>query len=218
MKATILLLYISSYAFAWHGNSVVQLKLYEKWLKRAFLLTATTAIQLTSTGPLQTAHAESWDDRNRLASEVWRTADELYLDRSFNGQDWFKLRQSVVKRTYNSDQDVYTAVQTMLTKLGDKYTRFLTPAQYDALLSTAQGSDLIGLGVELSLAADGRTTEIIRIQEGSPAELLGVQRGDLIINVEGQDASTLSPEEVAALLRYHIDTFHLQNQFHSYEC
>lgn len=201
MRVIILLLSFVSYALSWHENSRIGLKLYEKWLKRV-LLTAATGIQLTSTGTSQIAHAESWDDRNRLASEVWRTADELYLDRTFNGQDWFKLRQSVVKRTYNSDQDVYSAVQTMLSKLGDKYTRFLTPAQYDALLSTAQGSDLIGLGVELSLAADGRATEIIRIQEGSPAEAAGVQKGDLIINVEGQDALSLSPEEVAALLRY----------------
>jgi hypothetical protein len=27
---------------------------------------------------------------------VWRTVDRLYLDRSFNGVDWFDLRQKTI--------------------------------------------------------------------------------------------------------------------------
>ena len=73
--------------------------------------------------------AMEWTDRNRLAAETWRTVDDIYLDRTFNGQDWFKLRQDAVKRSYSSDEEVYKSLQTMLNKLGDKYTRYLTPAQ-----------------------------------------------------------------------------------------
>lgn len=97
-----------------------------------------------------TSLALEWTDRNRLAAEAWRTVDDIYVDRSFNGQDWFGLRQKVVKRTYQSDEQVYQALQDMLSKLGDRYTRYLTPAQYSALLSSTKG-ELVGIGVELGL-------------------------------------------------------------------
>jgi len=65
----------------------------------------------------------SWTDRNRLAAETWRAVDEGYLDRTFGGQEWFKLRQEVVKKNYKSDEELYQSLATMVSKLGDKYTR-----------------------------------------------------------------------------------------------
>lgn len=65
----------------------------------------------------------SWTDRNRLAAETWRAVDEGYLDRTFGGQDWFKLRKEVVKKDYKSDEELYQSLTAMLSKLGDKYTR-----------------------------------------------------------------------------------------------
>ena len=47
-----------------------------------------------------------WTDRNRLAAEVWRSVDESFYDRTFNGNDWFKLRQDLVKKEYKSDEEV----------------------------------------------------------------------------------------------------------------
>ena len=46
--------------------------------------------------------------------------------------------------------EVYKNIATMLTKLGDKYTRFLAPAQYTALMNSAQG-ELTGVGLELQV-------------------------------------------------------------------
>ena len=45
------------------------------------------------------------------------------MTRTFNGQDWFKLRQDVVKKNYNNDDQLYTDLKDLLGKLGDKYTR-----------------------------------------------------------------------------------------------
>ena len=80
-----------------------------------------------------------WTDRNRLAAETWRSVDEIFYDRTFNGQDWFKLRQQLVKKDFKTDEEVYDGIQKMLDMLGDKYTRYLTPAKYDALVNSAQG-------------------------------------------------------------------------------
>lgn len=145
-----------------------------------------------------------WTDRNRLAAEAWRKVDELFYDRTFNGQDWFKLRQSIVKKSYSSDSEVYTAIQSMLSKLGDKYTRYLTPAQYGALMNSATG-ELTGVGVQLLQRDDG-TIFISNIEDNSPAASSGLRRGDILRNVDGTDTDNLSPEEVAAVIRGRKDT------------
>lgn len=159
-----------------------------------------------------------WTDRNRLAAETWRTVDELYFDRTFNGQDWFKLRQDVVKKNYGSDEELYSSLQTMVSKLGDKYTRYLTPAQYSALLNSARG-EFVGIGVEL-IANDVGGTVIDRVEDGSPAQAAGLRKGDTISNVDGTDTKYLSPEETAAILRcvaqHHLLTSAALHLTHAY--
>ena len=91
----------------------------------------------------------------------------------------------------------------MTAKLGDKYTRFLPPAQYNALLNSAQGQ-LIGLGLELEQALDGAGnpyTVVARVEEDSPAKEAGFMQGDVVIDVDGQNTEHSSPEETAALMR-----------------
>lgn len=121
-----------------------------------------TAYSLLSTFllPLAPAQAIEWTSFNRAAAEVWRTVDDLYLDRSFNGKDWFALRQQLVKRNYESETDFSSAMKDALMQLGDKYTRYLTPAQYDALLSSAQGS-LVGIGAELAEDSEQHTGNLL---------------------------------------------------------
>ena len=148
--------------------------------------------------------ATEWNDRNRLASETWRAVDAGYYDRSFNKQDWFKLRQDLVKHSYSNDEQVYTALKDTLSKLGDKYTRFLTPSQYSALANSALG-ELTGVGVEL-LANDDGSIKITGLQEDSPAFKSGLLPGDVIINVDGTETIGLAPEDVAVLLRGKKDT------------
>lgn len=145
------------------------------------------------------AYAE-WTDRNRLAAETWRVVDRLYLDRTFNGQDWFRLREEVVHRDFPSDEECYQSIQAMLANLNDKYTRYLSPAQYASLLNIAVGQ-LVGVGIELAQELGGAVT-VDNVTEASPAHLAGIMRGDAIVSVDSVDTRALSPEEVASLLRY----------------
>lgn len=147
---------------------------------------------------------KEWTDRNRLAAEAWRTVDDLMYDRTFNGMDWFRLRQDIVLKSYKSDEEVYTSIKEMLLKLGDKYTRYLTPAQYSALINSAQG-ELTGVGIQL-LGDDNVNTIITSVENDSPAATSGLMKGDVILNVDGSNTQDISPEEVAALLRGKSDT------------
>lgn len=150
--------------------------------------------------PLEPVHAADWSDRNRLAAETWRTVDESYVDRTFNGMDWFKLRQGVVKREYKTDEAVYAAIRDMLANLGDPYTRYLPPAQYTALINSAVG-ELTGVGLELTTNAEDGSVRVVNVADGSPAIGSGILPGDVLVNVDGTPTAGLSAEEVAALIR-----------------
>ena len=136
-----------------------------------------------------------WTDRNRVAAEVWRTIDDLYYDRTFANNDWFKLRQQVVKQSYKTDDDLYNGLQKMTDQLGDKYTRYLRPAQYSVILNSAIG-ELTGVGLELLQLDDGRI-KVNNVYDDSPAKESGILIGDIITNVDGNEVTAVtSPEEV----------------------
>jgi len=48
---------------------------------------------------------------SNILQDVWRRVDKLYLDRTFNGQDWFGLRQAAVKKDYKTTADVYNSIK-----------------------------------------------------------------------------------------------------------
>lgn len=92
-------------------------------------VTIATCALIVSTSVPYIALAEDFDDRSRVAAEAWRKVDELFFDRTFNGQDWFQLRQKLVKKHYTSDSELFANLKQVFSQLGDKYTRYLTPAQ-----------------------------------------------------------------------------------------
>ena len=74
--------------------------------------------------------------------------DKEFVDRSFGGQDWFQRRQGLIKATKaTSREDTYDEIRAMLASLDDKYTRFLTPAMYDAVFSVATGDVALEIDV-----------------------------------------------------------------------
>jgi carboxyl-terminal processing protease len=110
----------------------------------------------------------------------------------------------MVNRKYESDEALYENLRDTLSKLGDKYTRFLAPSQFEALMNSALG-ELTGVGVEL-LATDDGAIRVVHLEEEAPAFLSGIQPGDLITDVDGTKTAGRSPEEVALLLRGKPDT------------
>ena len=170
--------------------------------KRLAAAVCTAALAYFSGPRVCPAAPTQLEPANRLAAQTWRAVDELFYDRTFNGQDWFQMRQSVVKRRYSSDAEAYQALEQMLSRLGDKYTRFLTPAQYSAVMNSAVG-ELVGVGVELANGPEGNSEGILipRVEDSSPAMEAGVRKGDVLVNVDGTETRGISAEETALLLR-----------------
>ena len=89
------------------------------------------------------------------------------------------------------------AIKGMLSGL-DPHSAYMTGSDYKNLQETTTG-EFGGLGVEV-----GRENGAIRVIspiDDTPAERAGIQAGDLIIRINNQPLQTLSPEDVAGMMR-----------------
>jgi carboxyl-terminal processing protease len=149
------------------------------------------------------AHASGYTSltpEQKMTAEAWRTVDSTFLDRTFNGQDWFRLRQDLVKTKYESMEDAQTSVADMMLKLGDKYTKYLPPAKYQSLVDTATGT-LAGVGVEIATNSD-RLPCISDVEPNSPAMKAGLLPKDVFLEGDGTKFDkTSTPDDVALRLR-----------------
>lgn len=80
--------------------------------------------------------------------------DRAYVDKGFNGQAWFQVRQTFLKNEPMRDRhETYAAIQKMMALLDDPFTRFLDPARYAQLVRGTQGL-VTGVGVEVGFSQD----------------------------------------------------------------
>jgi carboxyl-terminal processing protease len=146
------------------------------------------------------APAAAFSQEQARVAELWRTVDRLYVDRSFGGLDWFQLRQDSIKAASKSlsEDDLSKLMSSMVSKLGDKYTRYLPPAKYDTLVQSAAGS-LAGIGVQIGL---GDSYPIVAdVEAGTPAAEASLQAGDVLVQISGESMEGATPDDAAALLR-----------------
>ncbi|EOD11533.1 hypothetical protein EMIHUDRAFT_214344 [Emiliania huxleyi CCMP1516] len=152
-------------------------------------------------GPAAAFASQPLTEEQKLVAEAWRVTDREFVDREFGGQDWFSVRQKMLKQRYDSRVDAYDQVRAMLAALDDKYTRFLTPSAYDAVFATATGG-VVGIGVELQTETEpSNRVTINNVVPGGPADRAGVRPGDEIVNADGEDCTRLSAEEASKYVR-----------------
>jgi len=150
------------------------------------------------------AHASGYgslSDEQKAVAEAWRLVDNSFIDRTFNGQDWFGTRQKLVKQTkYKSMEEAQDSIELLVSTLGDKYTRYLSPAKYQSIVDSAQGT-LAGVGIEISTNKDSRVIAA-DVEAKSPAASSGIKPDDIFVEVDGTKFDTSStPDDVAVKLR-----------------
>ncbi|KAI2489648.1 tail specific protease [Fragilaria crotonensis] len=159
-----------------------------------------SAVLALNTPPASAENFGSLSSEQMAVAEAWRLVDKSFIDRTFNGQDWFKLRQDNVGRKYKNMEEARTAITSMIGNLGDKYTRYLSPSKYQSLVNSATGT-LAGVGVEISTNKDGQVIAS-DVEPSSPAELAGIRPKDIFVEVDGTKFDTTStPDDVALKLR-----------------
>jgi carboxyl-terminal processing protease len=127
---------------------------------------------------------------------VYALTDSLYANLEEFGQV-----AAVVTSHYVEDIDTEDLIQAgiagMLGAL-DPYSEYLDPKQHSALLEDTHGQ-FEGLGIEIAIK-DGWLT-VISPLEDTPAERMGIQAGDRIIEIEGVSTEGITTEEAVVKLR-----------------
>lgn len=78
-------------------------------------------------------------------------------------------------------------VQQMVEALGDPYTQYFTAEEYAQFLGSMEDVNVVGIGVSMLITQDGLLVQ--RVYEDTPAAQAGLLPGDLVVKVDGKDAS-----------------------------
>ncbi len=106
---------------------------------------------------------------------------------------WDIVHQQYVDQPVDDTKLMQGAIHGMMQSLGDLHTIYLNPQEYKDATSSLQGS-YAGIGAYVD--TNSQLLTIVRPIPNSPAEKAGLQKGDQIIAVDGQDMTALEPELV----------------------
>lgn len=124
---------------------------------------------------------------------------EIPLSRSAKTE----IMESYLDKYYVEEFDK-TLVEEMLFSgmaagVGDKYTYYMSEETLEQYLENTNGN-FDGVGIEVYTTQDGEVV-ISRVMEGQPAQQAGMQEGDVIIGVDGEDMRGKLIADVAAKIR-----------------
>ena len=162
---------------------------------------------MTNNNPLYSTDEElvnkEYVSSQKLFDDVWSQIKNNYYDSTLNHQTW-QYWKDRYRGKIKTDSDVKVAADTILASLNDPYSRYMTKQEYSDQ-NTSINAKISGIGVNIATIAG--KVEIINVIEGTPAQNANLQAGDIILDIDGKDASGLSLAEVANLVRGPENTF-----------
>jgi carboxyl-terminal processing protease len=143
------------------------------------------------------------DSPKTLVDEAWQIVNREYVDGTFNRLDWQKTRIELLKRNYSNRQEAYVAIRSTLRKLGDPYTRFMDPQQFQSLNNQTSG-EMSGVGIKLEAHPSTKQLVVAEAIENSPASKAGIKAGDLIVAIDGKSTKNMTLDGAISLIRGEI--------------
>jgi carboxyl-terminal processing protease len=150
--------------------------------------------------PSSFALVASKDSPKAIVDEAWQIVNREYVDGTFNRVDWQKTRVELLQRKYRNRKEAYTAIRSTLKKLGDPYTRFMNPEEYQSLNHQTNG-EMSGVGIVIE--ANPRTQQIVVAAtiENSPAAKAGIVAGDAVVAIDGKSTKNMTLDNAVSLIR-----------------
>jgi carboxyl-terminal processing protease len=161
---------------------------------------ATTAISLFTPVWCSSVRAALQNSPKAMVDEVWQLVAREYVDGTFNKVDWQATRQDLLTQNYTSREQAYAAVRVALAKLGDPYTRFMDPKQYEALTSQTSG-EVSGVGIRMEQNKKTKQLTVVETIPNSPASKSGVKAGDEILAIDGKPTKAMDVQDASKLIR-----------------
>lgn len=133
----------------------------------------------------------------KLFDKTWRIIQKDYYDPTLNHQDWNRWKERYQNKI-KSEDDAKVAIDTMIASLNEPYTRFMNQRDFEDL-TTSITSKIYGIGV--NIYSNSGKIEIFNVIPLTPADLVGLKQGDIIIDVDGKNVKGMNISEVANLVR-----------------
>ena len=160
----------------------------KKFAKRLAALALAAAVTVVPAGAVtQDGQSETWFDG------VWALIDAFGLKAE---NDPYVLQNYINKYLAEHPEEMYNVLNDILSLL-DTHSMYLSSEEYSQGFSTLEGFVGIGVGMQ-ETTAGVQITEVMRF---SAAEEAGLAIGDVIIAVDGADATGMTNAEVAERLR-----------------
>lgn len=119
----------------------------------------------------------------KLFWDTWDLVSSKYID----------------KKAIDPQKLYYGAIQGMVAAVGDPYTAFLSP-QAQKASKEQLGGEFEGVGMQLGFNKDKRLVVIAPLKD-TPAAKAGIMAGDLILDIDGKETTSLSLPEAVNLIR-----------------
>lgn len=139
------------------------------------LLSALTIAQYA--GKINVAAGLKWDENgmSKEAVEIKDKAEILssYINRFYlNDIDYGKMGDIIYK--------------TMVSGLDDKYAAYYTKDEYKDISEKTKG-EFCGIGAYISQGKNDNSLKVAGVVKGGPAEKAGIKKGDIIVEVDGEN-------------------------------
>lgn len=121
------------------------------------------------------------------------------------------IKDNYVKTKVDDTEITYGAIRGMLRSLGDRFTRFMTPEDYNEFLVSNKG-EFTGIGARIDLKDDytgsaqakpwgAARPYIVEPIDGGPAQKAGIKRGDVILAIDGKSTADISEDATVSYIR-----------------
>lgn len=107
-------------------------------------------------------------------------------------QAWDLVHQYYVDQPVDDTALMRGAIRGMMESLGDPHTSYMDPREFEDANAQLSG-EYEGIGAWVDTSGDYLT--IVTPMSGSPAEKAGLKPGDMVIAIDGEDMTGVTPEE-----------------------
>ena len=91
-------------------------------------------------------------------------------------------------------------IKAYVQSYGDVYTTYYTAEEYKKLTESTTGV-FYGIGAVMTKYTDTNLTEILSVYDDSPASKAGIEAGDILISVDGENIDDLTLTEITSKIR-----------------
>lgn len=120
------------------------------------------------------------------ASKIAKIVDTYYLD--YKDED--------EKSQYTMEDGMYSGI---VASLQDPYSGYYSEEDYKQLQESTQGA-YTGVGLTMSKDPDSGVVSIVDLAEDGPAEQAGIQKGDILTAVDGEDITGKELSEISKII------------------